>query len=216
MDGWASLKLFELAGGSAGGEDERLFGTTEPGEPKRAITAAAERASTHGPGDTLRPPRPPGIIPEGDCGPWIVYMHYNANGGGSLSFKLTLKRKFVLGPCAKLTETCAQVGLALVSVPHCHQYITSVRACQSLAARGINAPDGTRVDARSLRLCLEGHDAKEEFIPDETIVKDVLDFSADATHFTVTMERPKPSPPEEAELVEVRSRPVSGTPNAHS
>ena len=83
--------------------------------------------------------------------------------------------------------------------------IISVRACQSLAARGIKAPDGTRVDARSLRFCLEGRDPKEEFIPDETIVKDVLDFSADATHFAVTMERPKPPAPEEAKLVEVRA-----------
>ena len=121
MDGWASLKLFELAGGSAGGEDERLFGTTEPGKPKRAITAAAEQATPREPDDAPRPSRPPGVIPDGDCGPWIVYMHYDdAAGGASLSFKLTLKRKFVLGPCAKLTETCAQVGSALVSAPPCH------------------------------------------------------------------------------------------------
>ena len=121
MDGWASLKLFELAGGSAGGEDERLFGTTEPGKPKRAITAAAEQATPREPDAAPRPSRPPGVIPDGDCGPWIVYMHYDdAAGGASLSFKLTLKRKFVLGPCAKLTETCAQVGPALVSAPPCH------------------------------------------------------------------------------------------------
>ena len=57
MDGWASLKLFELAGGSAGGEDERLFGTTEPGKPKRAITAAAEQATPREPDAAPRPPR---------------------------------------------------------------------------------------------------------------------------------------------------------------
>lgn len=139
VDGWASLRLFEFVRGDAGKAHElsqqfssskQLGGSGNDGCRTFKKNGTREKKTFFG-------QRYPGEASLGSSrlnamgeGPWVVYLHYNTNGIGdsacphtcgdngsrssqtthSHSFKLTLKRKVIKGPCVKLMEALVEVS----------------------------------------------------------------------------------------------------------